>query len=922
MVQLKRNLLSVALASATMMLMAQAHAQSAQPANQTEEEAAAARKKADDAKTLDKVEVVGMRGAIERAIDTKQEATSIVEAISAEDIGKLPDQSIADSIARLPGLTAQRERGRAAQINIRGFAGDFSATTLNGREQATTSDSRGVEFDQYPSELLSSVVVYKTPDAKLVGQGLSGTVDLRTARPLDYDERVLTFGARYDQNKIRGQKETGYRYNLAYIDQFAEGTVGLAVGFAHMDSPQPGYQNEPWGYTSFNGGSGPNPAAGANPDPTKQIIGGAKFFKFNADNKRDGLMATLQLRPNDFWEGTIDWLYSRYDRTEVKSGAEFWTEWGGGTNVQPGWTADGGTVTESNWVGVYPVIRMDSNPSKSRLDSFGFNNKFNLSANWTLNADLSYSRARNNYRNIETAAGIAGGTTTLHFALDPSGIFYNYDFGVDIGDPANLVIRGVPDWGGQGGYYKNFNVEDKIQAVRLNLIRSFDSGAFSSIDFGLNFTKRSKFKSDYEARLCLVDCTGGMAEYVPFTGSVIDFGVGGIDKLAIYDADALVAAGTWNIIDSPIDWFWGKSWEVEEKLTTLYFQANIDTEIGNMPLRGNAGVQYVQADQNGKGWTQFNNAGTSTIGALTNYGDKYGHLLPSMNLGLEVMPELQLRFAAARQAMRPPMGEMRGGMSVGICDNCSSQPIWSANGGNPALRPWLANAYDLSLEKYFSTDAGNRGYLGLAYFYKDLVSYVWNQTVPFDFAGLPLPPAVAGQTNYPSTTLGQISQPANGKNGSIKGTEVSLSVPLDILWSPLDGLGIVASYSDTSSSIRMNPDDANSYPLPGLSKTVVNGSIYYERAGFSLRYNMRKRSRFVGGIRNYEGNVNPEWIDGETVRDAQVSYSFNGGPLEGLSLYLQVANLGDAPFTRSLPQGPTTYWEYGKTTLVGFSYKF
>ncbi|MBK6332306.1 MAG: TonB-dependent receptor [Thermomonas sp.] len=119
-----------------------------------------------------------------------------------------------------------------------------------------------------------------------------------------------------------------------------------------------------------------------------------------------------------------------------------------------------------------------------------------------------------------------------------------------------------------------------------------------------------------------------------------------------------------------------------------------------------------------------------------------------MNLGLEVMPELQLRFAAARQAMRPPMGEMRGGMSVGICDNCSSQPIWSANGGNPALRPWLANAYDLSLEKYFSTDAGNRGYLGLAYFYKDLVSYVWNQTVPFDFAGLPLPPAVAGQTNY------------------------------------------------------------------------------------------------------------------------------------------------------------------------------
>ena len=909
MVQLKRNLLSVALASATMMLSAHAYAQSAPAQGQTEEEAAAARKKAEEAKTLDKVTVTGIRGAIERAIDTKQESTSIIEAISAEDIGKLPDQSIADSIARLPGLTAQRDRGRAAQINIRGFAGDFSSTTLNGREQATTFDNRGVEFDQYPSELLSSVVVYKTPDAKLVGQGLSGTVDLRTVRPLDYDERVLTFGARYDQNKIRGQKEDGFRYNVSYIDQFRDNTIGLAVGFAHMDSPQPGYQNEPWGYTGFRG------------DPALQILGGSKFFKFSADNKRDGVMATLQFRPNDVWEGTVDWLYSRYEKTEVKSGAEFWTEWGGGTSVLPGWTANGGTVTESDWLGVYPVIRMDSNPSKSRLDAFGFNNKFTLSENWTLNADLSYSRARNNFRNIETTAGIIGRTTTLHFELDPSGMFYNYDFGVDLGDPSKLVIRGVSDWGGQDGYYKNFNVEDKIQAVRLNLVRTFDDSMFKSIDFGLNFTKRSKDKSDYEARLCLVACAAGMDE-LAFPGSVIDFGVGGIDKLAIYDADALVAAGTWNIIDSPLDWFYGKSWQVEEKLTTLYFQADIDTEVGSMPLRGNVGVQYLQADQQGQGYTRFDNNGVVSVGALTDYGDKYGHFLPSMNLGLEVLPEMQLRFAAARQTMRPPMDSMRGGMNIGICMTCSTQPIWSGDGGNPRLRPWLANAYDLSLEKYFSTKAGNRGYVGLAYFYKDLVSYMWNQTVPFDFVGLPLPPQTPGQINYPTTAIGQITQPANGKNGSIKGLEASLSLPLDLLWSPLNGLGIVASYSDTTSSITMNPDDPSAMPLPGLSKYVSNVSMYYERAGFAIRYNRRQRSQYVGGVRNFEGVVNPERINGEVVQDAQVSYGFDSGPLEGLSLYLQVSNIGDEPFTRSLPQGPTTYWEYGKTTLVGFSYKF
>src|SRR5690606_4350108 len=136
------------------------------------------------------------RSAIEKSIDTKQTSISIVEVVSAEDIGKLPDTSIAESIARLPGLTAQRERGRATQINIRGLAGDFATSTLNGREQASTGENRGVEFDQYPSELLGGVTVYKTPDAALVGQGLSGTVDLQTIRPLSFDERVLTFNAR------------------------------------------------------------------------------------------------------------------------------------------------------------------------------------------------------------------------------------------------------------------------------------------------------------------------------------------------------------------------------------------------------------------------------------------------------------------------------------------------------------------------------------------------------------------------------------------------------------------------------------------------------------------------------------------------------------------------------------------------------
>ena len=150
---------------------------------------------------------------------------------------------------RLPGLTAQRFGGRPQEINIRGFAGDFSTTLLNGTEQVSLGNNRGVEFDQYPSELMNQVVVYKTPDASLVGQGLSGTVDLQTVRPLSFADRVVAANARYDLNKIdNGDDRHGGRYSISYIDQFADRTVGIALGYAHLNNPQQQHQFEAWGY--------------------------------------------------------------------------------------------------------------------------------------------------------------------------------------------------------------------------------------------------------------------------------------------------------------------------------------------------------------------------------------------------------------------------------------------------------------------------------------------------------------------------------------------------------------------------------------------------------------------------------------------------------------------------------------------------
>ena len=140
--------------------------------------------------------ITGIRRSLQDSIEIKRNSASVVEAVSAEEIGKLPDVSIAESIARLPGIAAQRVAGRAEVISIRGFSPDFTTVLLNGRQQASSGFNRAVEFDQYPSELLGSVVVYKTPDASIAGMGLAGTVDMRTIRPLDYGKRAIALNLR------------------------------------------------------------------------------------------------------------------------------------------------------------------------------------------------------------------------------------------------------------------------------------------------------------------------------------------------------------------------------------------------------------------------------------------------------------------------------------------------------------------------------------------------------------------------------------------------------------------------------------------------------------------------------------------------------------------------------------------------------
>ena len=343
-------------------------------------------------------------------------------------------------------------------------------------------------------------------------------------------------------------------------------------------------------------------------------------------------------------------------------------------------------------------------------------------------------------------------------------------------------------------------------------------------------------------------------------------------------------------------------------------QADIDTDLGSIPVRGNIGAQLVSADQTSTGVATFQGV---ALGEAATRGASSTEVLPSLNLSFELPADQMVRVAAARQMARPRMDDLRANAGYGYD---AQRGILTGGGGNPELEPWLADAYDVSYEKYF----GGKGYVSAAYFYKDLKTYIYNQTTEFDYRQLPIPMDFDPALLPDNWWQGEYSQPMNGEGGTLDGFELAVSVPLDLVWAPLEGFGVVASYSETDSEIEpLGPGTTE--PLPGLSRYVSNITAYYERFGFSARVAHRKRSRFLGEVQGAGGDRSKVYFDGESVTDLQLGYTFQDGPMQDLSLLLQVNNLENEPYRTihdGLSERPHQYFEFGRTYLLGVNYKF
>jgi iron complex outermembrane recepter protein len=918
------------------------------------QQVAAAQTSTDEEGEVATVVVTGIRHGLEDAIALKRDSTSIVEAVSAEDIGKLPDTSIAESIARLPGLTSQRAEGRASAISLRGTDPGFTTALLNGREQVSTGDNRNIEFDQYPSELLSAVLVYKTPDSQLVGQGLAGTIDLRTTRPLDLTRRAVVFNIRGERNSHNDlgadASEKGYRASFSYIDQFFDDTFGVTFGVARLESPlatQGAGTYEPWHANGTPDAGSSNPGGVVNPGVGAGVFvtDGIKVRTDMGKNRRDGAMAAFQWRPSDSFSSIVDLYYTR--RKQEDNARSLEVNLGGYPSPCCDGTFPAGTVfgysspviQDNTVVGAtlnqrVPLARNFLFNTRDRIFAAGWNNVWSMNEAWTLAGDLSYSKATRDEQQFETNAQFAPLANapanaprnvydTGQFSITHDGM-PSLTFSRNYADPANVQV-GPTIYG--AGYSKIPHVTDELKSARIDVTRTL-SRFFSGVTTGINYADRTKDKLQPEAPLSTLNnayfqidpsllLSPTNVNYAD-AGGALAWDVPGV--LARYYQPIVYGTPT----TPNFDYLIGKNWTVDEKVGTAFVKGTLGHEISSsVELKGNIGVQVVRTDQSSDAFFK-DNATSPGVVRPRHEGKKYTDVLPAINLAF-VLPDRQaIRVGLARELARARMDQLKASSEFGF-DTATGEP--GGSGGNPLLDPWRANAFDLSYERYFAAQS----YVSVAGFYKKLKSYIYNQVNgDFDFSqfidSANLPPGVVLQPT------GKFTEPVNGSGGKLKGVEFAVSLGGEMLSDALSGFGTVLSISRTSSDIRIQDPPGNNFltgnglgniPLPGLSKTVWNAMVYYEKAGFSARVATRARSKYIGEVTNFANDRSFKYVKGDEITDAQIGYEFSEGTLQGMSVLFQVNNVTNEPYIAYAVSETRQqdFQEYGRQFLLGINYR-
>ena len=831
--------------------------------------------------TLEEVVVTGsFANSLARALNDKRKAANVVDAISAEDIGKFPSNNIAEALQRVPGVAITRDRGEGLFVRVRGLGPNFQIVTLNGRSAAVNENMRDsgqsgrqFRFDTLPSELVSGVEVGKSPLASLDEGAIGGVVDIKTFRPLDLGRS--TFAASVTASRPELGSKTDPRVSGLVSWTNADATFGVlaALVYDQRTLRQDRVTGVGWSYVDTTTTLGKSLAAlGVNLYPTA-----IRPTLEREDRKRKGLVLSAQYRPSEETEVTLDVSYAKlddhYDELTYSVDQNAATLVAGSAVVKDG-TLVGGTVTSTSQIGreVSDLAHdniMVGGKIRQKLDD------------WTLTADLAYARAYSETSNPITRTRLLGAIGQTTFSMTKTDALPSVTLlTTDLSNPALLPFRRI-EW-------RVNDSTDEERAIQFDAERPLAWGPINRVQFGVKYRER-----DREYNRADINFTTNLAGKY-FDASYFDaFPVSGF----LGDVGGSLPR-TWAMPDPAAFWALAdktqkgtaradqrNSYAVSEDIAAGYGLADLETRVGGKILRGELGVRVADTKQVSSGY-----ADNGTTAIPVRYVKNYTDVLPSANFVLELSDKLQAHVAAAKVITRPSLADLAPRLTLN-----SSGTVFTAVGGNPELRPFEAWQYDATLEWYFAPGSALIG----GVFYKDITTFVYSQKTNF---------VVDGQTYV-------LTSPTNGGKATIKGVELAYQHLFKSLPAPFDGLGFLANYTYTDTEATYSPTLKDE--MVNVAKNSFNLTGFYEKDRFAARASYS----WVDDVLQDVGGAGLSALNDKAFGSLDASISYKITPQ--ITAALEGQNLTDAAQWQFVKGGWFGgYTRYGRTVSFGLRAKF
>jgi iron complex outermembrane recepter protein len=916
---------------------------------------------ADAAQDESGIVVTGFRRSLAEALAVKRDSVAAVDAIVAEDIAKFPDQNLAESLQRIPGISIQRDGGEGRAITVRGLGAQFTRVRVNGLETVATSTDgasanrdRAFDFNVFASELFNSIVVHKTAEASLDEGSLGAVVDLNTGNPLG-GKRGLTVVGSVQGSYNTLSKDLGPRLAGLLSWKNDAGTLGFAVSAAYQESRtlELGNNSVRWAQARFDSVEGVPCFVNAGTGAAQQNSGGVyqpsagcnavalafhpripRYGEVEHRRERLGVTGSIQWAPSDATKVSIDGLFSRFkaDREE---------QWGE-------------VLFRSNERSI-DVVDYEIDPETNNLVSGTFNDAwvrtehylrksqtdfYQIGASW--DQDLSDSFRFTLLGGMSKSdAEIPVETTFVFDDRDAQGYHYDYSdsrhpvlsFGTSVTDPANFQLAEIRD-----------RPSDTVNKFRtLNLRTEWDVAEDFTVKTGAVY-RRFSFDTAGFLRDTVVCGNGGVDRVLgtltcsPSSAfgptAVYGFPAGNLGEI-FQLGNAGQPSGTtteWlvpnlaasaaftNLYGRTPTIDAGNTRGVVEKVTGGYLQVDFKGSIAGLDYAANAGVRYVHTEQTSRGLTS---------GTEVEIDRSYNDWLPAANIAFFPTEDIIVRAAVSNVITRPTLGNLTPGGSV---DGFN----YRVNFGNPLLDPFRATAYDLALEYYFAPQS----LVSVAVFKKDVQSFPVASTVTGTFAstGLPLSviPASSPAAINPEGQLWTINTIINGTGAKLKGIELSLQAPFRFLPGIFKNFGgiVNATFVDSNATYGLsgpvvvastasggfgpNVPVTREGTLFGLSKRAYNATLYYEDDRFSARVSGSYRSGFLDGT-SATGNLFEGYNSTVNV-DASVRYKIT----DQIELSLEGINLTDDYRDRFTDVDANRNYEFnhfGRTIQFGARFK-